>query len=345
MKNEEKRESWIFVLLGLFVVSSVISNVSAGLYGTHWYIGANVYLKGIETILCSFHMQLFFLIVGYLYGKRESSSWRQYRSFVGKHLLEVGVFYLFWSVLYWVVKYVSEPFVNQKMTFTHLFSVFVRPIEFLWLIYAYFWVFLIVTLLMQILEKKQKCKWLLGAFFIILFVPFVVSVKIPALYYIVRYSFYFYVGARFVKKKEKKENEIGILVPLLGILFYIFLASQMGFELGKTVLSVFSSITGSLFVFLLGYSLKDRQPSEWSIKVMNFLQKTGQAVAPMYLLHIPVLAAVRILLGKMGFGFQAIWLQFPLGIFAAWCLPFFFYQAVRKIKWIDTLFYPEKYIK
>ncbi|MDY3766828.1 MAG: acyltransferase [Lachnospiraceae bacterium] len=343
MKKEEKRESWIFMPLGLFILSALVANVCAGLSGTDWYLGANVYLKGIQTILCSFSMQLFFLIAGYLYGKKKIADFGQYRSFAGKHLLKVGVFYIIWSVIYWGVKYVFGSFVEQKMTFTHLTSIFVRPIEFLWLIYAYFVVFLFVTLCIQVFEKKKRQNWLLGIFFAMLFVPLFMSVKVRALYYLMRYAFYFYVGVRFAAKKEKKEDEISITVFLLGLLFYVCLATQMGFGLEKTMLSVFSTLTGALFFFTLGYAMKDYHPSKkWICKIVWFLQETGKSAVPIYLLHVPALAAVRILLSKLGFRFEAIWLQFPLGILIGWAVPFFFYQAVKKIKWIDVLFYPDR---
>ncbi len=332
----QKRDCWIdnvkayaciLVVLGHFVQSMITSDI----------VEPNFFATLFDDTIYYFHVPLFFICSGYLYQKYSCvSNFSHWKTNLFKKLLSLGIPYLTFSLITWIMKKVFSSAVNNKADgiFT---SLFLKPISPYWYLYALFFLFLLTPTF-----KNRKTAYIISGIAIILkiisFLPF--ETEIYALNTVLDNEVWFVAGMEMsflnfpVKGNDKKK---------------IFMAACSGllFVSGSTVLCLWD-ISAEPIEFLLGIL-----GCISTILIMVVCEKFDLArkigiwcaefTLPVFLMHTIFAAAFRSLLFKVGITSAAT--HIIVGIAVSFVGPVIATKIMCKFKWMEFFLYPNKYIK
>lgn len=288
----------IQIMRALAIVMVVIHHILSAI-DSEKYFYVFTYLNGI-------HVYVFFMILGFLFQRNKRRYDANRASFIKKKMVEIGIPYVFWSILlFGVVKILSyipnfqgliktvgfEPKSIFDMMYT-LITFEGYYIQLLWYLYALL-IFFIIDIL--VIRKTLKLKYILVG----IFLTVVVDTLFPLPFILTKLFLYypiFHTG-RWIEKNEKNivsfiiENAayiICILVILEAAEFYI--ASISGKDI---ILKVFNRTVSTYLVFARGsvIYLLARQITHF-MRIQNCLQKVGNFSQSIYLMHQPYLVAI-----------------------------------------------------
>ena len=314
---EKIRENWIdhikvfaciLVATGHFFQSMCTSGIlNAGpIY--EWFIRTIYY----------FHVQLFFICSGYLYQKESKvcsfSTWRKHAL---KKLLGLGIPYIVFSLLTWLMKFAFAGEVNTK-TNSLWYDLFIHPMSPYWYLFALLFIFLITG---TFANKKNCCIGLASAALLKVCSGFL---DCYALNIVIGNLIWFVLGmAACVFRIETfvKKNVL-LACILIGVFFGLsFLGVKADFVMGllacSAVMLVFRA-KATKRCTLAGYTM------------------------PIYLMHTMFAAAARVCLLKLAIVSQPV--HIIVGLLASFVGPIFAAEVMKRLK-LDVLYRPGKYIK
>ena len=135
MASVKKRIAFIDVLKGCAIISVVLGHIADGYYRSNLYTEYNTFFWGMLVAIYSFHMALFFIVSGYLYGmvylKEIIDRDKLFRQI--KKLLHV---YIVWCILMWIFKFVFGKWANSGVQIKDLLLIPVKSIEPYWYLYV-----------------------------------------------------------------------------------------------------------------------------------------------------------------------------------------------------------------
>lgn len=333
---ERKREVWIDYTKVLACILVVIGHLLQGLNKANIEWNDTLY-EYINMFIYLFHMPLFMCLSGYLYKKTSNiENIKDYKKFVLKKLVNLGVPYISFYLLYVMINMLFSSSVNTQMGINEVFSIFTKPIAPFWFLYALFFIFLLIPILEKIWLKNINMV-LLTTIVLYIFNIFI-KTNVYVIDIVFQYSFYFYLGVfiynQNIKKAKMRFNVINIIIYiLLSILFY-YLTSKSS-NLLLCFYNYFMGIYGviiSLFVFK---SINLEKSTIW-----NFLSRYTFQI---YLTHTIFTAGARIILLKLSI--TNFYIHLLTGLTAGIIGPIFLAFILNKIKYGNIVFFPLKTIK
>ena len=246
--------------------------------------GHNITLTYLASYIYSFHMPLFFMISGYVYGKqmykKTDSCVLNNVTFIKKKIIRLIVPYIFFSilltfVLYYVGHFQGSIFKNYYHTF------FVSNDTYLW--------FLPCLFLISILYNSLGTYIQIGLYlFLLIFAGLCVSsVYLPNEFQIgniARYSFFYLMGV-MAQQNEKQllklftAKNAGVLLLMHFIFFYLKMKTW-GYVLINDILSIICALFGSLLVLIISFLISN--DSILRSKIVGCFIRDGYSV---YLIH------------------------------------------------------------
>ena len=261
----------LLVVLGHSIFIDMIHTTDVSTVGFFTYLRSFIY---------SFHMPLFFLISGFFALKAFNiKKVQDYYDYISNKFKKLMIPYFVLSIIAIAIKlvlssYAARPVDISTIVPTILLYPWENALKILWYVYTLFFIFAIVPLL-----NKIPLHYKLGGLFILTILPLTYG-EIFNLDGIIRYLFYFYLGASFAQNYDKflrfQKKHLLLLVGtiILLIINTINMEDSMfyhAFNLLKALLGIASSIT---FIYILKNNV---------INVM--LDYLGKYSYEIYLLH------------------------------------------------------------
>ena len=237
------------------------------------FLNKVILYRFIRTLIYSFHMPLFMMISGYLFGKfsreRVIGSFAGYRNFLIKKAKRFIPAYFLTMLLLGSTKFIIGKLIPLKHPFTStsLFMMFVNPLKggfvtHLWFLYTLLIIFLIYPLFEKLLwrfSEHIRTIIYLGIYFLPL--PYFFCLNLVG-----KYLVYFYLGDMIAQKRwikqwkslRKKSALVGIIA--LFLILNGWINSKVAFEIHiKQCLFFITSILGSFGSYLWILELMEKK--------------------------------------------------------------------------------------
>lgn len=341
MNKTNNRVQWIdnikifgcvLVVLGHFCQSMIKSGIVENTAFSTWFIDT-IYL---------FHVNLFFIASGYLYQKfSKVYSLKSYGKNVLKKFIILGVPYFVFTTCTVLMKTIFSDDVNTQAGGL-ADALFVSPIPPYWYLFTLFFMFVFIPVF-------QNKKIFVGAFaaavILKIFLPQILEIFSEAAgfelpYFItstVQNAVWFLLGMSFSLFKLEKYFKNWVAWLMVGIFVVLSVFSQHWQELlNNSIFTFAASILACLGFCGIFYGAKN---SKKGAAASYFCI---QYTLPVYLMHTICASAVRILLIKIGI--FSPFIHIPLGIAATFALPALAALIMRKLRPLNILFEPGKYL-
>lgn len=330
----KKRIEWIDFGKGITMFFVVFGHVLKGIYETGNYSKYNFFLEIMLMVIFTFVMPVFFAISGFLFKK--VTTLEIFCKGMRKKFVALFVPYLFFSIVYVGLQSFSSD-INTRYTFNSVLNIYRTPISYLWYLYVLFFIFLMVSV-MDLVIKSNKYELLItvACFVFILIHP----TNIYIIDNTIRWMFPFMVGRNYSMLIGMIKNS-KITISILGIIFIFVLSLQMMYikkfyaSNGMTLGTVVSKTISIPLFFMVISRIR-------ITKKFNYVESIGKYSLIYYLVHVPVASIVRIMLMKFGIG--NFYLQIVGGLSITLLVCYTAAYLAKKVKLIDLLFYPTKYL-
>ena len=336
MEKAKQREIWVdnvkviacvLVVLGHFFQSLTAANI----------LPANDLYQWFNQTIYYFHVPLFFICSGYLYQKlsivNNIQSWKKNAI---KKAINLGIPYFIFSIITWVMKEVFSGSINGDNRGL-LETLFLHPTGQYWYLYALFFCFLVTS---TFINKSTALIGLIITLSLKLLGIAGIGSDILPMSYIRSNDIWLVIGMCLgvfeIKNFLKKQTLIipamtGIIFLLLSILLYVnndqngFVGFFMGLLACATVIAT---------MIKLSNVYRKQSP---------IFKTMAKYTLPIFLMHTMFSAALRIVLLKMGINIVIAHVFF--GLIINFIGPMVAATIMEKIKWLNVLLYPGKFIK
>ncbi|KRK75817.1 acetyl transferase [Companilactobacillus alimentarius DSM 20249] len=226
--------------------------------------------------------------------------------------------------------------VNRLNSWRSLIYIYKQPIEYLWFLYALFFVFVFIGLIniMRIPFHTQ----------LVLCIILFVLVQLIDLPYFIYSAFSwlpcFYVGIIIGKNINILNSyvvfAVSLIITVLGLAVRIYLGG-MWFRNNDMLLNTAIFKIGSIFLmFFLFYHFRNN-------KFFNYFEKYGKYSIIIYLVHLPFSSFFKIVLLRIGISNYFLFLF--LLIFLSCSASIFICYLSGKMNVVNFFFHPDKYLK
>ncbi|MFN4266232.1 MAG: acyltransferase family protein [Aquabacterium sp.] len=284
-----------------------------------------------STILC---MPPFFLVSGYLFG--QSIEKRRGAQELASKFDRIFYPYLVWSLLVGLLEVFGSGYRNGETELGSLWSILWEPRSIFWFLYSLFNCYLVTEIVVAAAGVRVARLILvpIGVGLLLFWSP---DRQLPFSLPQFQMSFiYFAIGFLIPRRwLQKSESVYSALVAVVAALAVVYVA---GFEYHVYSLSIRSVSPNLTLVAVLVLLMLTLGMRALPVKRFDWLAELGRRSLDIYLLHLLVIAPIRIVLDKF-LGIQSAvlitLLAFPLGVL----LPLIFAQVLRE-KGFDFLFHP-----
>ncbi len=328
MDNNKTHEEWvdnvkllacILVVLGHFYQSMVKSGIVADTAFYQWF----------NVTIYYFHVPLFFICSGYLFQKYSKvTSFDTWKRNVLKKLIALGIPYFVFSTITWFLKKAGTSSVNVQLG-SLPDTLFVEPMPPYWYLYILFVIFLIVF---TIVDNKGVI--ILSSFAVIAQVILFVGGHTD-IYFIdntMRYYFWFIVGMLIA---------YGVIQIKGKIIGFALLAAFVLLSVLAIIYGIYTYIWQFIMGLIACYAvITILYGSNYKFRVIEFL---AQYTMPIFLMHTIFAAPVRIILVKLGIMNPVV--HIVIGLIVSFICPIFAMMILEKLKPLDFIIYPGRYIK
>lgn len=303
----------------------MLGHVLWGFEGMYNYSGNEEIIRvTLLKYIYSFHMPIFFALSGYFFAFDRRRKFEDVKKFVFHKFISLMIPYFLFSIIYWVTKKLLSSVLMSPVSVSELLGIVIRPIEFMWYLYALFFVNCFAEILAYIIKNK-KIIWAISL--LLMFMP---DVGISVIDFVKGYMFYFCLG-NIITVVNKRGHKV-FLCSLFGIFNIILFFANIDFAMKYVVVT----ISGVLFWMML-FLCWDEQ-----IKI-PILYQLGKNGMPIYLMHVVAVGGIRIILNKIGI--VSFVPNLIIGFIGAILLCQVIYELIiRKIKVLDFIFYPARYL-
>lgn len=333
---ERKRENWVDNVKVISCILVAAGHLFMGLTDAGILSGTNAVQSWFHVAIYTFHVQLFFLCSGYLYQKYSKvTTLAEWGGNVKKKALALGIPYLAFSILTWIIKKAAAGSVNTAAG-GFIDSIFVHPMDSMWFIYVLLFMFVITPTL----KDRRSVLILLLVSAALYFIDLLIyQSSVVLVFKLMQFELWFVLGmllATFDLKEAVSAKTAGILSAITGAAFIlgtILLANGLSFKGFELILGLLAS--ASLILLFLMLDKKAVQP-----KSFKFL--AGYTM-PIYVMHTIFAAGIRTVLTKLGIHSPAM--HIILGLTFSFGGPILAAYLMSKVKWLDFFLYPMKYLK
>ncbi len=317
----------VLVVLGHFFPSMTESGI----------VPATNFFQWFDLTVYYFHVPLFFICSGYLFQKYSKvNTFSEWKSNIIKKFIALGVPYLVFSTITWVLKTVFSSSVNMQVQ-GYFESIFLAPISPYWYLYA-----LILVFFVTLTFGNKKVAYIALSVSLVLkvitFLP--IDINVYAVDIVMQNEIWFVIGMCLCYYELPKHfcNKISLVFAVLlsgtfivcSILFYTYGvdSDSVGFIMG--VIACTSTV-----VFAVNFG------DTTVIKRIN--AKFSKHTMPVFLMHTIFAAGFRAVLIKFGIINGAV--HIVLGLIVSFAGPIIAAIIMDRIKWLNFVMYPNKYIK
>lgn len=326
---------WIDYARGIAIFSVVLLHVNGGIISNAIPTPELAAYAGFAWETYSLRlMPIFFLISGAF---AVQSLEKGIGGFLQSRVYRVLYPYVLWTFITLLVGTVMVNYTNYGLTLSNSLQIFYEPILHYWFLYALF-----VISLVYALFWKLKLHALVFLIFAAIIYTFGEASSLERTNYILgqlgQFTIYFVAGALLGQKALHAVTEISS--PRLAIIAALslgFFAAVFALNTNFDYVYVWRSLTGPILVIgVIALSeLLDRY------KLMRFVQQWGLFSLEIYLVHVLVLAAVRVVLLKL-LDINDWTLHFVIGSLAAIYVPIIIVLICRKIGFRYLFDWPAK---
>lgn len=328
----KKRLVAIDNLKGILTLLVILGHVTVGLGGlaNGAYTDAS-FVQKVSTIIYAFHMPLFFSLSGFFWKEKRNIGVGKRLSIMKNKVLALAVPYFLCSIAYFCIKYAMGAYTAVDLSMNDLLMIPVYPIEFFWYLYSLF----TISILAELLDALHINKKIIVVVLAFIAVGEFVETDFMALYKTAENAVYFYLGSlAFDYKKQLAETKC---IAVTGIGFILSLGAYLHlFEADNAILHFL------LCTFIIGFSIGIAERIlEREIPYITYI---GKYSMPFYVIHVIFVGGIRIVLYR--FGIDDIAIHLVGGFAGTTVVCYVLYRFIlSKIKWIDFMFYPLRYIK
>lgn len=340
MENSKKRVVWIDYLKVFACILVVIGHLIQSLQKSNIDNFENI-TSFINWFIYLFHMPLFFAVSGYVYEiNKKEFSWKEYKSFAIKKVINLGIPYIVFYLLYVIINMIFADSVNSPKGIEEIVGILNNPMPPYWFLYALLSIFIFKPLIEKILKNNKT------AITILLVSLKIISIFISTNIYLVDSfldnAIYFYLGSIIKDVIEASRNKIRdssilrnimmIIGYIIGAIIYYILQNKINNYICAIINLIFA-ISGTLICFKIFKSIN-------KLKIFDYIKRY---TFPIYLLHTIFAAGFRIILIQLGI--SNYFIHFIIGLFASIAIPIIIAKICEKTKYLNFFFYPYKTIK
>jgi fucose 4-O-acetylase-like acetyltransferase len=320
------RISWVDHARGIAIMLVVYRHVVIGLRRSGIVVSDAMY--NVQEVFYNFRMPVFFVLSGIFVA---NSLRKRSRVDVLKDRASTVLYpYLVWAVILIALETLFSQFTNSKRDWHDFVDIIIQPraIDHLWYLYALF----NTSLLYLIFSWLIKNPWIHALLAIVLhaatFMPFLQGdslVSDPFFFYP-----YFFIGALLsAQLLNRAKSDRFLAIKHLIWLLPLFLAGQWFWFIHRDkeeagsyfALFFIISLVACYFVYIIARYVSSRG-NDW-------LAWLGKYSLYIYILHVPVAAVIRIVLGHTGLHLNA-WLLLLAGWTGGLLIPIGLYTGLKR---------------
>lgn len=340
--RKSNRIDWIDFAKGFTILLVVLGHVTLGMYESNRFLAYQEDLLLFTQLIYIYHIPVFFALSGFFF--KSTGNFRVFGRQTLQKLLAFAVPYVFYSIVLFVLQNIGGSSVRHQTSIMDLLSIYYKPLSVSWYLYVLFFIIVTVSFLSIFIKNK-------GILFIIFTLGFLLSLLLPSDVYIVQkvllWAFFFVFGYVINDNKvlsiinSNKKLIVASALVIISIFFIIWWKSN------PTEYVSYDSpgLWGLIFVVSVPLAFVI-YPKLMKLNILNsgkyFFEK-GKDSLVIYLVHAPVCSIARIALLKLGV--DNVFIHIILGLAAGWFVSVFVIYLIRKIPYLDFVFYPTKYIK
>lgn len=328
-----QRISWGDFGKGFTIFFVLLIHVIEGIYSSNIYHNYDTFYYYSSWIIFMFIMPVFFTLSGFLY--KSPNNFEEYLSMIYKKGVSLILPYITFSMIYVVLQHFSK--VNNPYSWNSLLKMFINPISYLWFLYALFMVFVIVGLF-----DIFKCPTYLQ---IISYLLLYIASQIFNLPFFLSGAFSwlipFYLG-KLIKNRlsifyKTKTLYISIVLMILSMIIQYVFSTNWFNSNPMTLINFMPKIFITLVFTYFFINLKRNNT------FYKYFEKLGPYSLIIYLVHAPLASILRTVYLKLGLSNYFILLL--LTLISAWELSIFICYLSKRLKALQFIFYPYKFLK
>ncbi|KND59694.1 Arginine/ornithine antiporter ArcD [Candidatus Burkholderia verschuerenii] len=285
------RENWVDHAKGIGIILVVFGHVNRGLESAGIVMPGGAY-KLVDSLIYAFHMPLFFFLSGLFFVKSIESrgTWR----FVGSKVDTLVYPFVIWSTLQGGIQILLSRYTNGNATVSDMLTMYVRPHDQFWFLYALFMNAVLFALLYWREAYRRGWPLLILAITVVLYL---LQDRIGERFnvdFITRFAVFYIAGACFMPLVRRLETvgmgTIALVVVVFAVLEYVF---HITFGLNYERTGVFSLVLAFFGIAALACVSVQTARSH-----VDWLGQLGRVSMQIYLMHILAGSGTRIILSK-----------------------------------------------
>lgn len=295
---------------------------------------ANDLYKWFNQTIYLFHVPLFFICSGYLYQKLSHvDSFGSWKKNIERKALVLGVPYFTFSTATWLLKLLFSKSINNGVE-ENLFSMlFLHPVSPYWYLYALFLIFLVTPTFKSIpMAITGLIIALIGKM-----ITFTQGITVYAASTVLTNEIWFVIGmclAVSTLKLSKKWKNVGII---LGVFFLSASVVTYVAEIRISGISFLLGVVACAAVIAMTIGVDNER------KQRSLFVSLAKYTMPIFLMHTLFAAGVRSILLKCAIDSAVI--HVVIGILISFLGPIIAAKIMEKIKFLEFILYPGKFIK
>lgn len=329
------RIQYIDALKGFAILCVVLGHLAVGYTEMNTFPEAHTLLYVIRNLTYAFHMPLFMIISGYVYGVAYSDADdRINRKRVYRQAGNLIAIYVIWSVLTGVSRILLSQFVHATVTVRDLVLIPVKAISPYWYLYVLIFFYFIFST--EFWEKIGQWK-AIGFCIIVCIIGNFINVDWICFSKLLYYTLFFYIGLIYRKRGWSLRNWMLALVSfVLAVLLIIFYwdEEQKVIVAEVPLIQMLTALSISLGVW---YAFENWK---W-LKENHFLSFIGGHSLEIYVTHHFITAASRQL---PKFGVKNVYVVLLLALIVGILFPILFSVICKKTGIYGLFFKPLTYL-
>ena len=279
----KERIKWLDFGKGFTIFLVVLGHALASLYSHNLYLNYRANLIAIADLIFLVIMPIFFALSGFLF--KNPRNIIGFGKMIRKKAANLLIPYVVFSFVYVLLEHFSNS-VQDRVGWQSLLYIAVKPIGYLWFLYSLFFIFVIIGFAYLIkLDTRIQ-----GILYLILFLIsqfFKLPIGINSIF---NWIFFFYLGVIYRKYFtifRKKYIFYFILFVFILSLFIGFKIQGIYVNYNSPNLINFVPKLCAVFIFFSVFRILPQN------KMYKYFEKYGKYSLIIYLVHLPVIAAVR----------------------------------------------------
>jgi fucose 4-O-acetylase-like acetyltransferase len=298
-----KRIRHLDELKGFVIICVVLGHVLDGYISSGYWPDKNRIFFLIYNIIYSFHMPLCFILSGYFFRLSCFNEMRNIRrAKLRNHILDFTIVYVIFSLIFWGSKLLMAGSINTEVSVFDIFFIWVKPLQSFWYLYVLIAYNLAFSMKFWGKIKSDKIT-------IFLAVISVLSSLINGdawfqIQKILYYAIYFYIGIQFrdlyelskitdTSKIKKLFRCFVIVIVIVSCLYFALKEIQIN-DIPFVNMIVALSISNELWRWF-----ENVRSRNVNLRKRGLLSILGENMMEIYVTHIFITAAIRIILKRL----------------------------------------------